>query len=393
MAQKTLSPEKIEELRSLRSQGLSVREVATRAGISQGAVSNYTRDIPAPPRRSKDRGNGKDTTGPVVAGPYDDETKDLANRVKKARLQQELDDIAGQKQQRQEIDDLRIRERSLLVKLDEARVTTDKGDGSFAGELADLRRELSDIREARHQAEIKSLEQQITAVSRSGLTEYDLMAKFGDKIENLFILGSEKVDKAVSRWQSGSSLQTALKLGISPAELDLLSSGPEPVPTKEEWELGRRYRAYREGVAVTEPVPGEFENLVSLIESRNRRYETVQARVNQRPGIVKKTPEPGQPEPAVLKAESRLVTCSRCHTTFDVDLVEARQSGASGKRLFVNCANPKCNFLLDLTELIPELRPVKTEDKSPAPECYEGPGHCQTLSHRRTSLCKECVWS
>jgi len=422
MAQKALSTEKVQELRSLRSEGLSVRAVATRAGVSEGAVSNYTRDIAKPARRTQSRKEGpksrnesKDTTGPVVAGPYDEETKELANQVKKARLQSELDEIEDRKRQRQEIEDLRIRERKLMLQLD-----TSRGDGA-GGEMSQLRQDISELRESRHQAElrdaeyrhqaeIRRLEQLIAASDRTGLTPYDLMARWGDKIENLLILGSGKIDKAVSRFQSGSSLRTALQLGISPAELEVLTDGPGEVPTREDWEVGRRLRAHHKGVALTEPEPGEYEGLVSLIERRNRQYETALARVNQtmvqggyRTGSPGKTPAPGQAEPAVLKAESRLVTCSRCGTTFDIDLGEARQAGAAGKRLFVNCANPKCNFLLDLTELLPELKPAKvtkpvTEcapaaDKSTTPKCYVAGhmGRCDS-GLRNTEPCRGCWW-
>jgi len=83
MAQKALAPKKIEEVRSLRSQGLSMRGVASEAGVSLGAVFDHTRDIPIPARRTQNRKDGpksqaevKDTTGAVVAGPYDEETKE-----------------------------------------------------------------------------------------------------------------------------------------------------------------------------------------------------------------------------------------------------------------------------------------------------------------------------
>ncbi|MBA7566887.1 hypothetical protein ES708_08586 [subsurface metagenome] len=202
-----------------------------------------------------------------------------------------------------------------------------------------------------------------------------------------------------------------MQLGISPAELEVLTNGPEVIPTSEEYEIGRRLRARREGRALTEPEPGEYEGLVALITRRNRQYETALAKANQtmvqggyRTGSPGKTPVPGQAEPAVLKAESRLVTCSRCNTTFDIDLAEARQAGAAGKRLFVSCANPKCNFLLDLNELLPELKPAKvakpvTEcapaaDKSTTPECYVAGhmGRCNSELRSPDNQCRDCWW-
>ena len=413
MAQKALAPEKIKELRSLRSQGLSMRAIVTKAGVSLGAVSNHTRDIPIPARRTQNRKDGpksqaevKDTTGAVVAGPYDEETKELANQVKKARLQAELDDISDRKRQRQETEELRLRERKLSVQLEEARTTAGRGDGSSGGQFAELRNEIAELREARHQAElresdsrhqaeIKRLEGQIDRIGQTGLTEFDLMGRWGDKLENLIILGSSKVDRAINRFQSTSSLKTALQMGISPAEMDILAAGPLGIPTIEEFELGRRLSAHRKGVPLTEPGPGEYKALVARIESENKQYETAMAKAQQGvatpkttlTGTLGKTPAPGEPEPPVLQAESRLVTCSRCQTTFDIDLAEARQSGAAGKRLFVPCANPKCGFLLDISELLG----LKSVPEGPAPECYVGsPEGCASKGHYEN--CRDCQW-
>ncbi|MBA7624943.1 hypothetical protein ES703_32363 [subsurface metagenome] len=412
MTQKALTSAKIEELRSLRSQGLSMQAIATRAGVSIGAVSNHTRDIPAPARRTQSQKEGpksqaevKDTTGAVVAGPYDEETKELANQVKKARLQAELDDISDRKRQRQETEELRIRERKLSVQLEEAR-TAAGGDGSSGGQFAELRNEIAELREARHQAElresdsrhlaeIKRLEGQIDRVGQTGLTEFDLMGRWGDKLENLIVLGSSKVDRAISRFQTTSSLKTALTLGISPAEMEILNRGPLGIPTLEEFELGRRLSAHRKGVPLTEPGPDEYKALVARIESENRQYDTVMAKAQQgavapkttRTGSLGKTPAPGESEPPILQAESRLVTCSRCQTTFDVDLIQAKQQSQPGKRLFINCANPKCGFLLDISELLG----LKLTPEGPAPECFEGtPEGC--ASKGSYDRCRDCQW-
>ncbi len=422
MTQKALPSAKIEELRSLRSQGLSMQAIATKAGVSIGAVSNHTRDIPAPARRAQSHKEGpksqpevKDSTAAVVAGPYDEETKELANQVKKARLQAELDDISDRKRQRQETEELRIRERKLSVQLEEARSAGGRGDGSSGGQFAELRNEIAELREARHQAElresdsrhlaeIKRLEGQIDRIGQTGLTEFDLMGRWGDKLENLIILGSSKVDRAINRFQSTNSLKTALSIGISPAEMDILNRGPLGIPTIEEFELGRRLSAHHEGVPLTEPGPDEYKDLVAHIESENKQYEAVMAKAQgssqgaRAPkttltGSLGKTPAPGEQQPPVLKAESKLVTCSRCQTTFDIDLAEAKQSVTAGKRLFVPCANPKCGFLLDISELL-GLKPA--DEKPPAPECYEpGPAGCAAPAHRQNApghICKECAW-
>ncbi len=415
MTQKALTSAKIEELRSLRSQGLSMQAIATRAGVSIGAVSNHTRDIPAPARRTQSQKEGsksqaevKDTTGAVVAGPYDEETKELANQVKKARLQAELDDISDRKRQRQETEELRIRERKLSVQLEEAR-TTAGGDGSSGSQFTELRNEIAELREARHQAElresdnrhlaeIKRLEGQIDRIGQTGLTEFDLMGRWGDKLENLLVLGSSKVDRAIDRFQSTNSLKTALLMGISPAEMEILNRGPLGIPTIEEFELGRRLSAHRKGVPLTEPGPDEYKALVARIESENRQYESVMAKAQMSgqgavapkttlTGSLGKTPAPGEPEPPILQAESRLVTCSRCQTTFDVDLIQAKQQSQPGKRLFINCANPKCQFLLDISELLG----LKLTPEGPAPECFEGtPEGC--ASKGRFEICRDCQY-
>ncbi|GAI49221.1 unnamed protein product, partial [marine sediment metagenome] len=192
----------------------------------------------------------------------------------------------------------------------------------------------------------------------------------------LIILGSSKVDRAIDRFQSTNSLKTALLMGISPAEIDILNRGPLEIPTIEEFELGRQLSAHRAGVPLTKPGPGEYKALVARIENENKQYETAMAKAQQgavvpkttRTGSLGKTPTPGEPEPPVLQAESRLVTCSRCQTTFDVDLAEAKQSVTAGKRLFVPCANPKCQFLLDISELLE----LKLGPEGPAPECFAG---------------------
>ncbi|MBA7580419.1 hypothetical protein ES708_22310 [subsurface metagenome] len=414
MTQKALTPEKIAELRSLRSQGLTLRAVATKTDVSLGAVSNHTRDIPIPARRTQSQKDGpksqaevKDTTAGVVAGPYDEETKELANKVKKARLQAELDDISDQKRQRQETDELRIRERKLSVQLEEARTTAGRGDGSSGSQFTELRNEIAELREARHQAElresdsrhqaeIRRLEGQIDRIGQTGLTEFDLMGRWGDKLENLIILGSGKVDRAISQFQSANLFKTALSMGISPAEMDILNRGPLEIPTIEEFQLGRQLSAHRAGVPLTEPGPGEYKALVARIESENKQYETAMAKAQQGAGAPKttrtsslgKTPAPGEPEPPVLQAESRLVTCSRCQTTFDIDLAEARQSVAAGKRLFLPCANPKCGFLLDISELLG----LKLTPEGPAPECFEAtPKGCAARVYNYEN-CRDCQW-
>ncbi|MBA7556449.1 hypothetical protein ES705_49157 [subsurface metagenome] len=146
---------------------------------------------------------------------------------------------------------------------------------------------------------------------------------------------------------------------------------------------------------MTKPGPGEYKAFVAQIESENQQYESIVAKAQQGAtapkttltGTLGKAPAPGEPEPPVLQAESRLVTCSRCQSTFDVDLVQARQQSQPGKRLFINCVNPKCGFLLDLSELLG----LKLTPEGPAPECFTGtPEGCAGKGHYEN--CRDCPY-
>lgn len=411
MAQKALTTEKVEELRSLRSEGLSVREVAARAGVSEGTASNYTRGIAKPIRGTQvkkeapsGRRESKDIMEATAGAKLDSDTIELANRVRKARLQAELDDIDDRKQQRQEVDDMRLRERKLLLQLDETRLGASKGDSSVVIELNQLRSDLADLRESRHQAEIRQMEhrmgQLVASIRQTGLNQYDLMSQAMTKAENLAILATGKIDGLVKSGQGDKALMTALQLGLSPSEYALLLQGEDLIPTREDFIAGRQYRAKMDGVPYEEPEPGEFEGLVSLVQQHNRRWQAAMDKSQRamgkggssvvrtgQPGTV---PAPGEQEPVVLKAESKVVQCTRCGTTFDIDLVEAKQA-AAGKRLFVHCANPKCGFLLDLKDLVPELKPV--EDKSSKLYCYVAGKDGQCVSELRASdQCMDCQW-
>lgn len=421
MAQKSLTPEKVEELRSLRLEGHSVHEVAARAGVSEGAVSNYTRDIGKPARSTQakkeappDRREGKDIMDLTAGAKLDTDTVDLANRVRKARLQAELDDIDNRAAAHQELDDMRLRERKLLLQLDETRLGASKGDSGVVADITQLRSELGELREARHQSElrqsedrhqgeIRRLEGLVAGIQRTGLTEMDIMSRVLDKGENVAIMFADKVEKIVKSGQGDKTLMTALQLGLTPPEYALLLQGADEIPTREDWELGRRYRAHRAGVKLEEAEEGEYEGLVALIETRNRRWRAVMDKATLsmgrggsqvvRTGKTGTVPAPGEPEPLVLKAESKLVQCQRCGSVFDVDLNEARRSVVEGTKLFVNC--PKCAFLLDLKDLVPELaKPV--EVKSATPECYvagEG-GKCVNPSKGLGEYqCQDCHWS
>ncbi|MBA7530600.1 hypothetical protein ES705_22809 [subsurface metagenome] len=299
---------------------------------------------------------------------------------------------------------MRLRERKLLLQLDETRLGASKGDTGVVSELNQLRSELSELREARHQSELRQMEhrmgQMVASIRQTGLTQYDLMSQAMGKAENLAILATSKVDSFMKSGREDKQLLMGLRLGLSPGEYALLLQGEEPVLSIEDYEMGRRLRAQQDGVPLTKPEPGEYEGLVRLTERRNQQWQAAVDKAAQamgrggsqvigtgQPGTV---PAPGEPEPEVLKAESKLVKCTRCGTTFDIDLVEAKQA-AAGKRLFVHCANPKCGFLLDLKDLVPELKPV--EDKSSKLYCYVAGKDGQCVGELRASdQCMDCQW-
>ncbi|GAJ16244.1 unnamed protein product, partial [marine sediment metagenome] len=186
-----------------------------------------------------------------------------------------------------------------------------------------------------------------------------------------------------------------------PPEYNLLLQGEELVPTREDFEVGRRFRAHRDKVPYEAPEEGEYEGIVSLVQRHNLMWQAAMDKSQRAMGrggsqVVRTSqrgaaPAPGEQEPVVLKSESRVVKCTRCGTTFDIDLNEARQSAAAGKKLFVHCANPKCNFLLDLADLIPELKLKSVE--ATWPPCYAAgqDGKCNS-ELRAAEQCINCQW-
>lgn len=380
------SSEVKERSRAMRKEGRTIESIASDLGVSTGSVSGWCRDLPGRrTQRQKEapsgRREGKDIMDLAAGAKLDSDTIDLANRVRKARLQAELDEVEDRKHQRQEVEDLRIRERKLLVQLDESRLGAAKGDSGVVAEISQLRSELGELREARHQAElrqmnyqheveIKRLAQHLAGINQTGLTQFDLMSQAMGKAENLLLTAGSKVDGLVANVRSDHAFNLALQLGLSPDELAILQRGLETPMTQAQYDilLGER----------TPEEFGTFDWWTARTEAHNSRYRDLLARVgptlkrgNDHPG---KIPDHGEAEPVVLKADSKVVKCQRCGATFDVDLYEARQHTAQGKKLFVNC--PKCTFLLEITEMIPELQPAPAPectpvaDKSTIPECY-----------------------
>ncbi|MBA7627816.1 hypothetical protein ES703_35285 [subsurface metagenome] len=427
MPQKPLDPEVINKARELRSEGQTLLQIASQLGISQGSVSNVTRDIEKPAKSPqshreapKTRAEAKDTSGDVVAGPYDKDTKELANELKRAEIQEKLEAIEVRKGYHQDMGDLRVRERKLMLQIDELRLGANKGDPGVVTELAALRLDISALREERHTLELKAqedrheLQMSIMRAALEGgkgsLSRYDLMSQALGKAEGAFIHLSDKVDKFLSAGRGDSTLKTALSMGLSLDEYHLLAAGPERIPSEAEWTVMRAAQARAIGEKV-QVEGGEYEQVRQLYQRRNAQYEAVAAkaranlaggsaaigtaRVEHKTGQV---PSPGEPEPVILKAESKLVRCTRCGCEFDIDLAEVKQRAAGGKRLYVHCANPKCNFLLDLGDLLPELQPAPGQtpvaDRSTTPKCYVAGwyGECASELKDPAGICGTCAW-
>lgn len=411
MPQKPLEQEKIEQARELRRQGKPIEAIASELGISVGAASKHTRGIQKPirapvvkPGGGKKPGEGKGIMDKTGEAALDDETRELANRVRRARLQGELDEIEDRRGQRERLVELGTRERELRLQLDEARGKAATGDSSVNEEIRELRQHLNDLgeerhrqeiyqMESRHQADMQTLQRQIAAsANRTGLTSYDLIAQGMGKLENMAMVAGSKVDSFMRDNRRGKELGMALSLGLSPGEYETLLRGPDTPFTKAQWQ------ALVGGGSLTPSDIEGYERHLANMEKRNAQYEAIMAKVAQRLGQGRQpevtlagrqghAPAPGEPEPPVLKAESRLVTCSRCQTTFDIDLREVRQHVEPGKSLFVACANPKCEFLLDLSELLG----LKVAPKGPAPECYSGTGE-GCASKGLYAQCQDCQY-
>lgn len=409
------SPELKAQARAMRKEGQSIESIGRSLGVSSGAVSGWCRDIgvsriqqqkEAP--RSQNEGNKKDTTGAVVAGPYEDDTKELANRFKRAEIQEKLDLIEARKDQRKDIDDLRLRERKLLLQMDEARLGASKGDSSVVGELTELRRELAELRESRHQMEItqiqvahqsemRRLEQMMAGIQRTGLSSYDIMSQMLSRGENLAIMAGDKIDKFVKSGREDKVLMTALSLGLTPSEYALLLQGEELIPTREDFEVGRRYRAHQDGVPYVEPEPGEYEGMVSLVERHNLMWQAAMDKAQRARGrggssVVRTKPEQapalGEPElVSVVEAKANVVDvkCQHCGKLVALDLLDGKLKTSP----FAKC--PECQATLDISQITGYKQPV--EDRSPKPYCYVAgqDGSCNS-ELKGPEQCANCQW-
>ncbi len=415
MPQPALPPETIERARELRKQGQSIASIASELGVSQGSAWNITQGIKqARMRRTqvnkegvKPRRESKDIMERTTEAKLDTETIDLANRVRKARLQQELDDIDDRKQQRQEVDDMRLRERRILLELDTTRQGAAKGDSNVVTELNQLRSELAELREARHQAEIKAiedrhaadmrrLEQYLVSSRQAGLGAYDIMARSLDKAENMAILAAGKVDSFIKSGREDKQLTMALSLGLTPSEYALLLQGEELVPTREDFEVGRQYRAHRDGVPYVEPEPGEFEGMVSLVQRHNLMWQAAMDKSQRamgrggssvvRTGKPGQVPAPGEPgSVTVVEAKANVVDvkCQHCGKLVALDLLDGKLKTSP----FAKC--PECQATLDISKITGYRQPAEV----PKPYCYVAgqDGSCGS-ELKGPEQCANCQW-
>ncbi|MBA7530441.1 hypothetical protein ES705_22648 [subsurface metagenome] len=416
MTFKSLEPERIERIRDARRLGGAIETIAKEMGVSAGAVSKYTRDIPkpvevpvvnkgvksvggssailritgkVPPDEATIRAINEADQADAEARKVDAETRKVNSGLAR---QVALDEMEDRKQQRRRVFDLEVKKQEAEVREAETRaklVVAPSPELSLQleqarSETARLERELTEQRHQEglaelqrgFQGEIAVLSRQLASISRAGLGSYDIMSQAMSKVENLAMLAGTKVDLFVRDNRTDRQLGIALSLGLSPGEYEVYRHGPEVPLTKQQ------FMAYR---GEEDPAGAEeaYRRNLAFTQEKNYAYEVVSAKVARRlqgggPARAKSlsgreghVPVPGEPEPSVLKAEPKLVKCQRCGTVFDVDLAAARQEAVLGKKLFVACPNPKCGFLLDITSMIPELA-MATKLKPERPACYAG---------------------
>jgi len=247
------APELKAKARQLRQQGQSLADIAEALSVSTGAVSNWCRGITQPvasaAEKPKERGTrARDMLDTTIDTKPDQETIDLANRLRRERLQGELDELADNRRARAKLVELEAKAKEAELAEREARVKLSSGSPESMVEIASLRddrdrleRELAELRHNEQLAELKRgmaaqidlLHNALVGRDRTGKTNYDLLSELASRAENLVTLGASKIDKAISRLSVGKDLKLALSLGLSPAELEvymscLLYTSPSP---------------------------------------------------------------------------------------------------------------------------------------------------------------------
>jgi len=436
-----LPEEIITEAKRLREGGSTLEEISDQLHISLGSCHNILKGVKRgrrEPEKAEVKKESKTAAGtePVRAGPYDDDsTLEIANQtrrdeleLKREEIREKLEAIQSRRSGLQHLEELRTRERQLQQELDNARMLAMKGDGAVTSELGELRSELNSLRELRFETELKAAEErhareierlqgQIATVQRSGLGKYDLLSQGLSKIENAAVMIGSKVDRHLETQQKNNDFMLALNLGLSLADMELLKNGPPAILSKKEFMLSRSLSRAIYAKNSGEPPPTGDQEATAVAEDeaaflqyqmdaerKLSEYQALSGRVSQRMARAQgqgkaqsqaaavsqlgHAPDPGQQQPAVVQAETRLVTCTRCGSTFDVDLAEARVNAKPGQKLYVHCANPKCGFLLDISEL------VGVQSQPAAPDCFQvgSDGRCATPAHLRSGQCGQCAW-
>lgn len=453
MTFKALAPEKIEEIQASRKLGQTIEAIAGEQGISVGVVSKYARGIPRPrsaagaavahrERRKTLASANTVTPRPIGKVAVDEATARAVNEAdraeadtRKARAelayQAAMDEIEDRKSQRRKTFELEAKRQDAEIKetetraklvthpspelqmqLEQARAATARLERELAEQKHDQR---MDELQRGFQGEIDVLSRQMAGIGQTGKGSYDLMSQVVTEAKTLVAMAGGEIHSFVRDNRKDRELAMALSLGLSPAEYDVYRTGPDVPYTRAQFNVLSGGRSQE---AMTKDCEEQYQRHLANTGHRNDVYSALQARVagrlqqagrqapaGQQPiaGRMGKVPAPGEPQPPVLSAESKIVTCSRCGTTFDIDLVEARQQMAAGKRLFVKCANPKCGFLLDVTGMIPKLaRAVEEAEQEAEKEerVKAGPGPiCYLLSEegcynreRGNLKCQACAW-
>jgi len=378
MPQKPLAPEVFERARELRSEGQTILGIATELGISQGSASNATRGIGKPARATQSqkepRYRAKDMLDTTIASKPDQETVDLANRVRRGRLQGELDELEDRRHQREDYEDLRRRARAAEVELSEARAKMGNGSSpEAAAQIASLRddrdrleRELAELRHTEQLDELKRgmtaqlnlFQRELASRDRSGLSRYDILDRSMARAENLVTLGASKIDKAVSRFTTANDLKLALSLGLSPGELEVYFAGPVAMPDFVNWKVLRLGAARQSGEPEPSPedLKTEYEGLSSLYQGRNAQYQAVALKIERTKAMA--VAASSKRAPAVMPKDTVPVKCSSCGSQVLVDLADP----VIARSKTGNC--PGCGAMMDLTKLFPveaEPKAVKYE--------------------------------
>ncbi len=353
------SEEDKEKARSMRQGGESIASIASSLGYSAGAVSGWCRGIEvkrpvAPKEAVKTPGLGKGIDRATDEARIDEDTRTMANTLRRAKLEDELEELAGRRHHRQRVEDLELRER-------EAQLLPTPGAGQESQQLQVARAENirleRELVEARHRESIDELRRgfqtQVDLIREDirgrgvGRTELDLMSEALGKVENVLGMAGEKVDRFMRENKNEKQILQSLSWGISPDEYRLLLRGQEEILAFKEYCLSRHFASHRAGVEYQEPTQEEYQDFIHLAEQNNRNYQAISDRVQRSLAGGSKRGKSLATEPVEVKVE--------------------------------------------------EKAEVKVEEKAEvvpaAPECYQGRGgHCGVSSLERTSQCKECAW-